>query len=253
MRRLLPTTPLYAVIVIGRRYRRPRNRRDLTLNSLDEALLLAVYNTLRAEVHRSMDYAQGVVRWSIGAFGAVLAASLLATHQVSGVGAYSFTSSAVLILFGLALPGVLWAAAWTWLGELIRTERAGAYLRGFERDVARVPGISAKLGHTPLRWETFIYREGEPDPTTGKRNKSPFRKSWTPYLGTAAAFFGGTLISLTLFVAWWLQMFGKSPFHPATVTWLGAAGVFEIVGIVVSFLISSELKKLGKEIATVRP
>lgn len=214
--------------------------------SVDElalSLLSAEYNTLRTEIHQAMGYAQGIVRWSIGIFGVVLGAGLLAAEKLNEAGPYSFSATAALLLFGIAIPGVLWAAAWTWLGELIRLERAGAYLRGLESEVARVPGIASLLGFPPLRWERFIHAE--------RTKKTIFGKQTGAYLGTAGVFFGATLISLTLFVSWWVLKFGMHPREGAVVWWLVAAAALELVGLAFAGALYTRLARLGKSVAFV--
>lgn len=207
-------------------------------NQLALDLVVAEYNTIRAEVHHALEYAQGIVKWSIGIFGAVLAAALVAAHSAGQVRGYSFLGIAVLVLFGFALPGVMWAAAWTWLGELVRMERAGAYLREFELRVSKIPKITSALGFTPLNWETRIFAE--------RKSKGSMKKQIAAYLGTAVLFFGSTAISLCMFVAWWGRLFSwefsTTEFHRG---WLIVAGTFEVVCILFAFYLFRSLRRLG--------
>jgi hypothetical protein len=116
-------------------------------------LKVAEYQTLRQEITQSLATQQQIIAWSLAAFGAFFAAGLVLAGQ-SEVDVTSGTVGTLfLLLFGLALPGIAIASCWSWLGELIRMERAGRYLRGFEKEVAmwcQERGIDG----APLRWET---------------------------------------------------------------------------------------------------
>ncbi len=207
-------------------------------------LIFEEYRTLRAEAHQSLAYAQAIVRWSIAIFGTVLAAALLAASRVSTTHGYSFFGTSVLVLFGFALPGVSWAAAWTWLGELIRMERAGSYLRGLEAQLAALPGVRDGVGTEPLRWERFI--------ASPRRKGTLMGKQIAAYLGTAMLFFGASAISLGLFVAWWGTVFEWAwPWTAgggSLVVWPVLAVVFELACIIVAFAMYRRLMRLGKHI-----
>jgi hypothetical protein len=160
-----------------------------------QALVLREYETLREEVFRSYEYGQGIVRWSIGAYGAIFAAGLLAGESAGrDASPNEFTAVAALVIFGLVLPGLICAATWTWLGELTRAERAGAYLRAVEHELKSSRAASGPLGHAPLRWETYIH--------DSRKSKTPMGKQVAAYLGTAGLFVGGFAVSIG-FAAFW--------------------------------------------------
>lgn len=226
--------------------------RDRTLTkTLAANLLLEEYRTLRAEAHQALAYAQGIVRWTVAIYGAVLAAALVAAREAGDAVGYTFMSTSLLILFGFALPGVTWAAAWTWLGELIRMERAGGYLRGLELQIQQFG--HASLGFAPLRWESFIHAENKKPLTEAGKDKperSLFGKSKSAYLGTAAMFFGATLLPVVLFFFWWGHMFGWD-WGGLLWLWLLGAGLFEFVGGGVSFLLFWRLNSMGRALAEI--
>jgi hypothetical protein len=120
-------------------------------------------------------------------------------------------------------------------------ERAGAYLRGLELQVAALPGIGNDVGSDPIRWERFI--------ASPRRKGTLMGKQVAAYLGTAMVFFGATAVSLSLFVAWWGYIFRWSWPWTASggslVWWLELALVFELVCLTVAFLMYRRLRRLG--------
>lgn len=192
-----------------------RRRREATFHQLlAKDLVLAEYATLREEVFRSYDYAQSIVKFSLATYGAIFAAGLLAAEAASGATSpRTFVGWAALTVFGLVLPGVMCVGTWTWLGELTRAERAGAYLRALERNLRANPTLTDALGFPPLSWETFIHK--------GRDEKAPTGKSVLPYLGTAGLFGGGTLMAV-IFAFMWRTYVWPDPasgFWPAFWIW----------------------------------
>lgn len=167
---------------------------------LSSSLVVAEYSALRSEVQQAMDTAQGAVRWSMGTFGVLVAAGLLAANNaLQQAPSNHWAGIAALILFGAALPGLVCAGAWTWLGELHRMERAGAHLRGIETRVGRIDGMRDLLGGQPVWQERFIVR--------ARTKKSSVGKQSVAYFSTAVLFGGAAGTSMILFMAWHREMF----------------------------------------------
>lgn len=153
---------------------------------LARALLVEEHASLRAEILASYGYAQSIVKWTLATFAAITAAGLIAINNATGGTPNPILINAVLVIFGVGLPAIVWLYSFTWVGELYRAERAGSFLRAFEASIAAVPGLTERLGFQPLRWESFIW---------ANRNvkKSLWGKQVMTYLGTAAAFLGTAL------------------------------------------------------------
>jgi hypothetical protein len=198
---------------------------------LADQLLIAEYGSIREEVHRALEYAQGIVKWSIAAFGVIFAAGLVALEAAvpaapvpRGADALpiDFAGLCALVVFSAFLPGLITAAAWTWLGELLRMERAGAYLRGLEHQISLNPLMLSSLGSFPLRWETTLH-------TRSTQQDDPMRKQVIAYLGTAALFFGSILASLIFAVITLFEIGGSYP-------WISAAAIALAALILVVFV-----------------
>ncbi len=216
-------------------------------SGLAESLVLAEHATLHEEVLRSYAFAQNIVNWTLASFGVVFTAGVLIFQEVGSEDTAMGPRllELALLLYGFGLPGILWAGAWTWLGELARAERAGAYLRGLEADLARTPN-SRVLGFEPLRWERFIH--------TQRHTKSVFRKQIAPYLGTAALFFGASMISLIAFGITWTFTFiaddGTLRNSWASL-WIIFAIALEAAFIAGAFVINHRISGLGKASALI--
>jgi hypothetical protein len=180
---------------------------EAAANSLALDLLKLEYESLRQESSQARAAQQQILQWSLAAFGAIFAAGLvLAGTQKTNVGE-GFAGLVFIAVFGFALPGLVTGACWAWLGELIRMERAGCYLRGLERSLASVganlPFISSS---GPLRWETYL---GLAVGGLGRR------KQVIGYIGSLGLYIG----SLT--VANVLDIIVVSAHHFASTTWPG--------------------------------
>ncbi len=153
------------------------------LDELARALLVQEHSSMRAEILASYGYAQSIVRWTLATFAAIAGAGLVAINNATGATKNSLLIDAILVIFGIGLPAIVWLYSYTWVGELLRAERAGSFLRALERDIARVGGLSERLGFQPLRWESFIWANRQV-------KKSPWGKQVITYLGTAGVFLG---------------------------------------------------------------
>jgi hypothetical protein len=132
------------------------------LDDLARTLLVQEHSSLRAEILASYGFAQSIVRWTLATFAAIAAAGLIAINNATGDSKNPPPLiNAILVIFGIGLPAIVWLYSYTWVGELMRAERAGSYLRALERDIATVEGLSERLEFQPLRWESFIWANRE--------------------------------------------------------------------------------------------
>lgn len=221
--------------------RGPAEESRKALTELAKSAVLQEHASLRAEILASYGYAQSIVRWTLATFAAISAAGLVAVYNASNA-QNMLLFNVVLIIFGGAMPGIVWLSAWTWLGELYRAERAGSYLRRLEQDLVDVPGLADILGFSPLRWENFIWNNRSSGTLWGKQTIT--------YLGTAGVFFGSVLGSLLIFTIVLQQLVAASLLP----LWWGfsyAAGavVISAAGVAVSFIIYRRLMNLGDQVA----
>lgn len=159
-------------------------------------LLEAEYKSLRDESSQARQAQQSTIAWSLAAFATVFAGGLVFVSNAftSGTAVNAITIAFYALVFGAALPGFIFAGCMTYLGELIRMERAGGYLRGLERHLA----VTAKdAGHSlgaPLRWETYLVQKAQEDGVSKQKQR-------IGYVGGAALYAGAEIISLAAFIA----------------------------------------------------
>ena len=176
-----------------------RRTRDVGVEDVAAALTAAEYASVRDESLQSFATSQSIIQWSLATYGVLFAAGLLAAgDQIAPDFAPSVLWMAALI-YGLLLPGLVCAAAWSWIGEIKRTERVGVYLRGVERRVNAETQRSSSSVVGPLNWETFL--------TGSSQSTAPPVKGWAPYLGTAMLFGGGIISSVVFFYFWVNRIF----------------------------------------------
>ena len=164
-------------------------------NQLAIAMIVAEYNSLKAEVIYALNAAQGVMKWSLSGFGVMFTAGWAVVYQYIDGG----TKSVLLgylspLIFGGAAPGLIIVGAWTWLGELSRMERVATRLRAIEQRVARESQVREVINAAPAVEETFIaqaWQRTKIPKQTEKQVKSPLE-----YLATAGWYFLGMVISL---------------------------------------------------------
>lgn len=215
------------------------------LDDVAKSILVQEHASLRAEILGAYGYAQSIVRWTLATFAAVSAAGLVAVYNASNNNNQLLFNIA-LLLFGAGVPGIVWLNAWTWLGELYRAERAGSYLRHLEADVAAMPGLTARLGFQPARWETFIW--------SNRRTKTLWGKQTMTYLGTAGVFFGAAGGSLFIFFIVWHQMLINSQLEALVAVGHIAASIFiTLAGLIGCVAIFRRLTRLGDAVAPVEP
>jgi hypothetical protein len=166
---------------------------SLELLSRPHAVSVALeeYRSVRQESLTALAAQQTILTWSVAAIAVIFAA---------GVGYTKFDSPtdsivAWCLVFGLALPGGIFAATLSWLGEVIRMERAGGYLRVRERQIIEyyeaVEASNEGPSIRPLGWELRLS-----DPETGD-----YTKSAIGYLGACGLFFGTFFVGVGLY-AW---------------------------------------------------
>lgn len=207
---------------------------------LARALLVAEYQRLSTEVYHSYETAQGIVRFSLAAYGAIFAAGLLAARgAIEGGLVDGFDPSAVMIVFGLVLPALMCVGCWTWIGELNRAERAGLYVYSIERRLAADPALmSAIRGLPPLNWETHLRR------STSTKGSS--RKTIMPYLGTAVLFAGGALTSFILAMLWWVEVWDWPDHTLGEAAWIVGPAALQAIFLGTSALMGRRLLALGR-------
>lgn len=227
-------------------WKRRTPQRDVALDDLALAVLIQEHTAVRDEILASYGYAQSIVRWSLATFAAVLAAGLLLLGDKSGAQVSPVAISIALLIFGFAVPGLVWLNSWSWLGELYRAERAGSYLRALEKDLASVSGLVARLGFQPARWESFI--------SANRAAKGLWGKQTVTYLGTAGVFFGSATASEVVFYLVVVESAHLSTWAQAVPAWLWLVSslAVHVTGIVVAFSIFRRLMRLGSGQAPVQ-
>jgi hypothetical protein len=153
---------------------------------------------MRDESAQAREQQQSILQWSIGGIGLLYAAGISA-------GGSDLTAQVLrLIGFGLVIPGLTTAASLAWLGEVLRMERVGYYLRGRERGFWKPDASGHKnlteeavrwLDTYPTLWENFIAFAA----------RSRARKQLVGYVGGLSLYAGslvlGVLVAVSLFIA----------------------------------------------------
>ncbi|MGR0319887.1 hypothetical protein [Agromyces sp. ZXT2-3] len=172
-----------------------RRTRHVEVEDAASGLAVAEYTSIRAESIQSFATSQSIIQWSLATYGVLFGAGLLAVNSEIASDLAPSVSWMAALIYGVLLPGLVCAAAWSWIGEIRRMERAGAYVRGIERHLRLETrrGTASVVG--PLNWETFL--------AGSQRSASSGIKGWAPYLGTALLF-GGSLFSSVVFFFFWV-------------------------------------------------
>lgn len=229
-------------------------------------LLKLEYQSLREESAQARAAQQQILQWSLATFAAFFAAGIVLVAQ-DKVSITSGTAGSVyLVVLGLALPGLVIASSWAWMGELIRMERAGHYLRGLERSVSVQLGTSP----APLRWETHIALgavhggsydkllapdEGPP-PNEGRPEQHEHPegtgrgKQQLGYVGSAGLYAGVLLLSLVLFfMAWQSHQWDTDTPSAVVYGWLVVEGLFLVIFSGAGLMTKKSLKAIGRDAA----
>lgn len=182
-----------------------RRTRSVEVEDVASGLAVAEYSSIRAESIQSFATSQSIIQWSLATYGVLFGAGLLAVNSEISADLAPTVSWMAALIYGVLLPGLVCAAAWSWIGEIRRMERAGAYVRGVERHLREETrqGTSSVVG--PLNWETFL--------AGPQRGGSSGIKGWAPYLGTALLF-GGSLFSSVAFFFFWVYQVLEEGWNP---------------------------------------
>jgi hypothetical protein len=157
------------------------------------------YQSLRDEIAKSREAQHSILQWNQAVSGTLFAAALVAatSHAQHFVVAAQF-------VFGLLLPTVLLGGALAWSGEMIRMERAGVFLRSFERSTWGDATDNDGLKRTSFFvWENFLW---SPPP---KFIKAGYRKQNVGYVGVGIYFgimYLGSEIAFCTISVWWLSL-----------------------------------------------
>lgn len=190
-----------------------RSSAQVEVEDVSAALTAAEYSSVRAESLQSFATSQSIIQWSLATYGLLFGAGLVAIGNDVSEALQDAVPWMAAIIYGLLLPGLICAASWSWIGEIRRMERAGAYLRGFEQQMRKVTSTGTASIAGPLNWESFLVQASV--------------KGWAPYLGTAMLFFGGILTS-EFFCGIWLSRIVATERWDAA--WFQVAGFWAIVG-----------------------
>lgn len=107
------------------------------------------YETIRTESGQARSDQQSIINWNQAFAVALFAVGIV----IVGNSEHMLLAQ---VLFGLLLPLVLVGGTMAWAGEMIRMERAGAYLRALERAMwHRLP--SGQTDPLWFMWENFLW------------------------------------------------------------------------------------------------
>jgi hypothetical protein len=156
------------------------------------------YQSLREEIAQAREAQQSILLWNQAVSGTLFAAALVA--ETSNSARYVI---AVQFVFGLVLPAVLLGGALAWSGEMIRMERAGVYLRSFERATWNSEGEDGIARTSFFIWENFLWNPPAKFVAVG------YRKQNVGYAGVGV-FYGimyvGSLVAFCTISVWWLSL-----------------------------------------------
>ena len=200
-------------------------------------LTLEEYKSLREESAQARQSQQTILQWSLGAFAVLFGAGLAFSRTDDPIDFSVFS-----IVYGLALPGFVFASALTWWGELIRMERAGHFLRG--KEIATWPSqVRGNAGEDLVRsefpsWEMFIAHLG---------SDVRSRKQLVGYVGALSIYAGALVFSFLTFSTRW----NAHQFEKIWVMTMGNAWALAvpIIFMGVFLLLGRDLMKLGKKAA----
>jgi hypothetical protein len=166
--------------------------------------LKAEYGTLRDETLQAMGAQQAILTWSLASFGAVLAAGLVLGAGIGPFATHKPQDLLFIVIFGLGLPVLSFTACLAWFGELMRMERVGHYIRGFEVIVAETyqsTSVSDRFSYlsAPLRWESYIAFEA--------KKGIAITKHQIGYFGHLGIYTGSVVLSLMIctFESWFFE------------------------------------------------
>lgn len=171
---------------------------------------LAEYRTLREESLQAQAAQHQAIQWAIATTIAAIAGVFL-LEQVGDTGVTSGSGRRLqFVLLGLALPGFMFLSCMSWLGEVRRMMRAGAYLRAIERSVeaqAQAQAEGPPVASPPVpSWERYLAGA----PVRGLRAAG---RDYEGYLGSLGVFVGAELASVLAFLILWRDDFNPIEGH----------------------------------------
>lgn len=188
-------------------------------------LLVAEYQAVRNEILESFKLTQAIIQWSLAIYGVGFGAGFVALTEATKT-SNPFLQWMVAVMFGLLLPGLMWAASFHWLGEITRMERAGSYVRGLEFQFRSAEfSIGSGSVPRPLNWERHLSEN----------------KRWLPYFAVAALFGGTFLVALGVSVSWMMYAWGLD-YWPI----IGGVATF-LIYVVTAAWIGVRIKNLGRQ------
>jgi hypothetical protein len=161
---------------------------------------LEEYRTLRQESLQAQAAQHLAIQWAIATTIAAIAAVFL-LEQIGDSGVNSSSGRRLqYVLLGFALPGFMFLSCMSWLGEVRRMMRAGAYLRAIECsvEVQAKAMLDTSSAWPPVpSWERYLAGRDVP----GLR---PAGRDWEGYLGSLGVYVGAEFASLLAFlILWW--------------------------------------------------
>jgi hypothetical protein len=203
-----------------------RRTKSVEVEDAASGFAVAEYASIRTESIQSFATSQSIIQWSLATYGVLFGAGLLAANSGISKDLAPTVAWMAAVIYGALLPGLICAAAWSWIGEIRRMERTGAYLRGVETHLRQETKRSSSSVVGPLNWETFLAG----DPST----KGSGIKGWAPYLGTAMLF-GGSILASVIFFFFWMFVIVEGGWNPGVwlliVTDAALLSTFVIVGV----------------------
>jgi hypothetical protein len=156
------------------------------------------YVSLREEMNQARGAQHSILQWNQAVAATLFAAAIVAGEAHSG----RFVVAAQFILC-IVVPAVLLGGALAWAGEMIRMERAGVFLRSFERATWNNEGDDGLVRTSFFVWENLLWFPPANFKATG------YRKQNVAYAGVAI-FYGtmylGSLIAFCILSAWPLAL-----------------------------------------------
>lgn len=156
------------------------------------------YESLREEIAQAREAQHSILQWNQAVAGTLFAAAL-----VAGTSHLAHSVIAAQFIFGLVLPAVLLGGVLAWSGEMIRMERAGVFLRSFERATWGNDGRNGIANTSLFIWENFLWSPPVTFAAAG------YRKQNVGYAGVAVYFsvmYLGSLIAFCTISLLWLSL-----------------------------------------------
>lgn len=131
------------------------NVRVEATEELRNGLFLAQYGSAREVVLHARQVQHSIVSWSTASAGVLIGAGAVIANDGARAVTAGTSGMAFLLLFGVALPGLVAGSFNSWIGEVARMRRAASFLRDLEFSiyVALGPGTPT----TPI-YDTVVSR-----------------------------------------------------------------------------------------------